>query len=152
MMKHGGVQRRWMRSCLIVDDSATIRHVLVDHIRGARKGIADIYEAADPTAAMQMFRDKEPDVVFLDMMMAGDDPKNPDGKDAAGLGVLKSMLAEKPDIPIVIVTGMSGSQPELVEAISLGAAAALRKPVSGDDIRRVLDHLAPDKERMDYFG
>lgn len=141
-----------MRSCLIVDDSVTIRRVLSAAVKKAGKGIETVYEAHEPGAAVRAFIEHKPDVVFLDMMMAGDDPKAPNDKDAAGLGVLKAMLRERPDTPIVIVTGLSGTQPELVEAISLGAAAALRKPVTAEDIKRVLDHISPDSPRMDYFG
>lgn len=141
-----------MRSCLIVDDSASARLAIAAAIRAARKGVTDLHEAEDPKTAMALFETHKPDVVFLDMMLAGDDPHAPDDKPARGLGILRSMLAARPDLPVVVVTGLSSSQPDVVDAISLGAIAALRKPVKPDEVKYVLDAIEPDKSSMDYFA
>jgi ActR/RegA family two-component response regulator len=94
----------------------------------------------------------DPDVVFLDMMLAGDDPHAPDDKPARGLSILKTMLERRPDTPVVVVTGLSGSQPDVVDAISAGAIAALRKPVRAEEVKYVLEAIEPDKTSMDYFA
>lgn len=141
-----------MRSCLIVDDSATVRRTLAAAVRAAQKGIDRVHEAEDPESAMKLFDEHDPDIVFLDMMLAGDDIDDTDGKPAKGLGVLRSMLAARPETPIVVITGLPGSQPDVVDAISLGAIAALRKPLKPEEVRFVLDSVEPDKTRMDYFA
>ncbi|HUR68277.1 MAG TPA: response regulator [Candidatus Thermoplasmatota archaeon] len=141
-----------MRSCLVVDDSATVRRTIAAAIRAARKGVQEVHEAEDPAAALALFESQKPDVVFLDMMLAGDDPHAPDDQPARGLGVLRSMLALRPDLPVVVVTGLANSQPDVVDAISLGAVAALRKPVKPEEVKYVLDAIEPDASRMDYFA
>lgn len=140
-----------MRACLIVDDSPTVRRAVAAAVRATRK-VEEVHEAGDPTAAMQMFEARKPDVVFLDMMLAGDGARDPDGDSAKGLEVLRSMLEKNPDTHVVVITGLPASQPDVVDAISLGAVAALRKPVRPEEIRHVLDNLQPDKPGMDYFG
>lgn len=141
-----------MRSCLIVDDSATIRQVLSRAVRAARKGIVDVHEAGDPRSALEAFDRAKPDVVFLDMMLPGDDPRAPDDKEAQGMTVLRTILARRPEQHVVVVTGLAPNQPDVVDAISLGAVAALRKPVRPEEVRMVLDAIEPDRAAMDYFG
>jgi two-component system chemotaxis response regulator CheY len=141
-----------MRSCLIIDDSETVRLTIAAAVRAARKGVMDMHYAENSEMALQLFAEHRPDVVFLDMMLAGDDPHAPDGQPARGLGILRSMLASRPDLPVVVVTGLAGSQPDVVDAISLGAIAALRKPVKPEEVKYVLDAIDPDKSSMDYFA
>lgn len=140
-----------MRACLIVDDSPTVRRAVAAAVRATRK-VEEVHEAGDPAAAMQMFEAERPDIVFLDMMLAGDAARDPDGDSAKGLQVLRSMLESRPDTHVVVITGLPASQPDVVDAISLGAVAALRKPVKPEEIRHVLDNLQPDRPGMDYFG
>lgn len=141
-----------MRSCLIVDDSATSRRSVLAAVRAARKGVQEFHEAEDPETALKLFAEMEPDIVFLDMMLAGDDVHQPDSEPARGVGLLRSMLEKRPDVPVVVVTGLPGTQPDVVDAISLGAVAALRKPVRLDEVRYVLESIAPDRTTMDYFA
>lgn len=141
-----------MRSCLIVDDSATARRTVQAAVRAAKKGVDQFHEAEDPATALKLFAERAPDVVFLDMMLAGDDVHAPDSEPARGVGLLRSMLAQRPDVPVVVVTGLSGSQPDVVDAISLGAIAALRKPIRAEDVKYVLDSIEPDKYTTDYFA
>ncbi|HET6405404.1 MAG TPA: response regulator [Candidatus Thermoplasmatota archaeon] len=140
-----------MRACLIVDDSQTVRRAVAAAVRATRK-VEEVHEAGDPAEALQLFESRQPELVFLDMMLAGDAARDPNGESAKGLEVLRSMLASRPDTHIVVITGLPSSQPDVVDAISLGALAALRKPVKAEDIRYVLDSIQPDKARMDYFG
>ena len=141
-----------MRSCLIVDDSETARLTVAAAVRAAGKGVREIHQAEDPETALKLFREREPDVVFLDMMLAGDDVHAADSEPARGVGLLRSILAHRPDVPVVVVTGLPGSQPDVVDAISLGAVAALRKPVRAEEVKFVLESIEPDRSRMDYFG
>lgn len=140
-----------MRACLIVDDSPTVRRAVAAAVRATRK-VEEVHEAGDPDTALISFEKNKPDVVFLDMMLAGDAARDPDGDSAKGLQVLKSMLAKRPDTHVVVITGLPASQPDVVDAISLGAIAALRKPVKPDEIRYILESIQPEKAGMDYFA
>lgn len=144
-----------MRSALVVDDSATIRLTLARAIQHARKGRLDVHEADEPGAAMKVFHDVRPDVVFLDMVfpdeVEGTRPDRESEKQEAGLDLLKEMLRERPDVSIVLVTGLPSNHPDVVDAVNLGAAGCLRKPIRPDDVRAVLEALDPDERRVDYI-
>lgn len=141
-----------MRSCLIVDESAIDRQTVVEAVRGARHGIMEFHEADGAVQALQLFDAHRPDVVFVDMALAADEGPAKDGRAAMGRGVLRALLARSPSTPVVVMTGILGPQPEVVEAISLGAIAALRKPVKPEEVKFVLGSIEPDKPSMDYFG
>jgi len=125
--------------------------MLAAAVRATRK-VEHVHEAGDPQAALKVFEEEKPDIVFLDMMLAGDAARDPEGESAKGLGVLRSMLASRPHTHVVVVTGLPSSQPDVVDAISLGAIAALRKPVKAEEVKYVLDSIEPDKPGMDYFA
>lgn len=142
-----------MRSVLVVDDSATIRFALARALRALRGPSVEVHEAEDPTRALKVFRDLRPDVVFLDMVFPDDGgATQPDReKEEAGLQVLKDMLRERPDVPIVLVTGLPTNHPDVVDAVNLGATASLRKPLKIEEVRAVLELVDPDDDRTDYI-
>lgn len=143
-------QPRGMRSCLIVDDSEPARRTVEAAVRAAKKGVDQFHETDDAATALKLFEERSPDVVFLAMAFAGDDVHAPDPTRAAGL--LRAMLAQRPDVPVVVVTGPAGPQPEVVDAISLGAIAALRKPIQAADVKYVLDSIAPDTFGTEFYA
>lgn len=122
---------------LVVDDSTPIRLMMKAAIEKAG-GEAAIEEAADAKTALERFRATPPDVVFLDMNLAGG---------PGGLDVMTEMLTERPEARIVIVTGLPRSDPRVIDAISNGAAAFIEKPVRTDDVRRVLTTISQESGR-----
>ena len=126
-----------MRSCLIVDADESARASVVDAVRAASKGLREFHEAVDAEGALRIFEAEKPDVVFLDV---------------THLGLLHAMLAARPTVHVVLVTGSTGVQPSMVDAISLGAIAALRKPVREEEVKFVLESIDPEKARRDYFS
>ena len=123
---------------LIVDDSPSIRLRISAALKQATIG-ATLLEAADAAGAMAVFTKEQPDVVFLDMMLA---------QGPGGLTVLKDMLGERPDARIVLITSLPPGHPDMIEAIGLGAVAHLPKPISNDAVRRVLDQLEAEEGRV----
>ena len=55
---------------LVVDDEALARQRLVD-LLGKVANVAQVFEATDGNAAVQLIASRRPDVVFLDMQMPG---------------------------------------------------------------------------------
>ena len=55
---------------LIVDDNAAVRRVIKMLLAGLA---ADVYECADGTAALALYAAERPDVVLMDIQMAGMD-------------------------------------------------------------------------------
>lgn len=122
-----------MALCLVVDDSPTVRLMISSNLRRIKES-HDVIEASEPDKAMDLFARERPDVVFLDMKL---------GPEMAGLQLLRRMLALKPMTHIVVISGLSPEHPDIVDAMSEGAFAFLRKPVRSD----VLESLMRDIEK-----
>jgi DNA-binding NarL/FixJ family response regulator len=143
-----------MVTFLVVDDSPTVllalrRSILHAHPR------ARIVEATDMSRAMKVFEDVRPDVVLVDMVLPADEirPRPEDAEpESAGLRLLQQMLAVRPGTPIILVTGMVATHPDIVDALSLGVAGVLRKPVRAEDLKAIIASLFPDGEMLSYFG
>jgi len=119
---------------LVIDDDDALRQVCLDMLqaRGYRTlGAASVGEG------LRVFGEKRPAAVLLDL-------KLPDG---TGLDVLRELQRRSPVTPVVVVSGF-GSVSDAVEAMRLGAAEYIEKPVARERLYDVLDRaLAPLPER-----
>ncbi len=109
------------KTILIIDDEKTIRWSLGEAL------VASGYETVDAetaSAGIAAFRDASPDLVLLDM-------KLPDG---SGLDVLKTLKAEDPAVPVVMMTAYAELE-TAVEAMKIGAYDFIAKPYSADKLR-----------------
>lgn len=102
---------------MIVDDSASVRRLLVDMLAQER-GIELLGTAQDPLIAAKKMRRNLPDVLILDIEMPRMD----------GLTFLKKIMSQHP-IPTIICSSLAvpGSQAEL-QALALGAVGVIEKP------------------------
>jgi two-component system response regulator ResD len=100
---------------LIVDDEPNIREVVGLYLR--RDG-HDIISAADGEEALEVFRESEPDLVVLDLML----PK------MSGLEVCRRMRADR-RVPMILLTAR-GEEEERIVGLSLGADDYVVKPFS----------------------
>ena len=111
---------------VVIDDEAAQRELTTRYLR--RQGFA-VRTAVDGTAGLELVRSLKPRVVLLDVLMPGLD----------GWSVLKT-LKEDPEtsaIPVVMVSFVA--EPGL--SSSLGADAALRKPVDWTGLKSVMDRF-----------
>jgi two-component system nitrogen regulation response regulator NtrX len=115
---------------LVIDDDDALRQICLDMLtsRGYRTlGAASVGEG------LRVFGEKQPAAVLLDL-------KLPDG---TGLDVLRELQRRSPVTPVVVVSGY-GSVTDAVEAMRLGAAEYIEKPVARERLYDVLDRaLAP---------
>jgi len=100
---------------LIADDSPIIRFELVDILE--EFGCEIVGEAENGIQAVELFKQFEPDIVTLDIIMPEKD----------GITALKEILQIKPTAKIVMVTAM-GSKQTLFECIKAGAFDFIEKP------------------------
>lgn len=114
---------------LVVDDSRAIRVVMADTLRKLQPS-ATVVEAPDGESALRSFIEGRFDVVFLDLIM-------PSG--IGGVAVLERLLEVDPRARVAIVTGLGDGTPEVVSALSAGAFAYVRKPITTDALKHVLD-------------
>src|SRR5512137_1357024 len=115
---------------LVIDDDGALRKICLDMLgaRGYRS-----FGAASVGDGLRAFAERPPAAVLLDL-------KLPDG---TGLDVLRELQRRSVTTPVVVISGL-GSVPDAVEAMRLGAAEYLEKPVSRDRLYQVLERvLAP---------
>jgi two-component system response regulator ResD len=100
---------------LIVDDEPNIREVVGLYLR--RDGHT-VVSATDGEEALKAFRESEPDLVILDLML----PK------MSGLEVCRRMRADR-RVPLIMLTAR-GEEEERIVGLSLGADDYVVKPFS----------------------
>jgi len=88
--------------------------------------------ALSGTQALAMLEADRPDVMVLDLRMP----------DIDGLDVLRRVKSTCPEVAVIIMTG-HGSEQDEEEAMRLGAAAYLRKPVDISQLIRTVRRAAP---------
>lgn len=114
-------------SVLIVDDHALFREGLAGLLR-CRPNLQVVGQAADGAQAVALARELMPDLVLMDVRMAGID----------GLTATRQITTEMPDVRVVMLT-MSESEADLFEAIKNGAQGYLLKHVLPEELYRFIE-------------
>jgi DNA-binding response OmpR family regulator len=111
------------QSVLVIDDAQDI-HDLVD-VRLRPEGVT-VLHALDPDAGMGIARELRPDVVLLDLDLAG----------RSGLDVCRNLLADPrlSSIPVIFLTGTVDVATK-VQAFDAGAIDYVTKPFDGVELR-----------------
>ncbi|MEK6748621.1 MAG: chemotaxis response regulator protein-glutamate methylesterase [Pseudomonadota bacterium] len=105
---------------LIVDDSASVRKLLVEVLSGDPE-INVIAAVADPILAMQRMKMQWPDVISLDIEMPRMD----------GLTFLRQIMAERPTPVVICSTLTEKGADETLQALAAGAVEIITKPKLG---------------------
>jgi len=110
-----------MPSILLVDDEANIRRMLGALLRAEGH---DVVEAANGHAAVLAVDEREPDAIFLDLMM----PPGPDG-----LATLQALRERGTSAPVIMMSGKA-QLADAVRAARLGAFQFLEKPLTPESV------------------
>jgi two-component system response regulator RegA len=113
------------RSVLVVDDDEPFRSRLSRALRA--RGL-DVREAADVASAITSATQDSPEMAVVDLRL-------PDG---SGLDIVKALHQLDAATMIVVLTGY-GSIATALEAVRLGAANYLTKPVDADRVLAAFD-------------
>ncbi|MFH0728275.1 MAG: sigma 54-interacting transcriptional regulator [Pseudomonadota bacterium] len=100
---------------LIVDDEPVIRESVSVYLQDSG---FEVIEANNGKAGLAVFREKKPDLMLLDLRMPVMD----------GLEVLTVVTRESSDTPVIVISG-AGVLQDAVEALRLGAADFITKPI-----------------------
>ena len=127
-----------METILIVDDDPGFRRLLETILKG--EGYA-VDAAGSVAEAVEAAARKSYHLVISDL-------KLPDG---GGLDVVRHVKEEMPEVPVVMITAF-GTVASAVDAMKLGAADYLGKPLSSPDelrlvVRKALDQSCAARER-----
>lgn len=106
---------------LVVEDNKLFRFSLSETLKG--EGYS-VIEAGDGNAAIEIFKEEEPDLIILDLKI----PR------ISGMEVLRKVKEITNDVPIIIITG-HGDISSAVSAMKLGAFDYLTKPLDMEDLK-----------------
>ncbi len=113
---------------LIVDDALFMRNLLRDIFLGAGWEIAG--EAADGQEALEKYRELQPDLVTMDIVM----PQR------SGIEALQDIMVEDSEAVIVMCSAL-GQESMVMEAIQNGAKDFIVKPFQQEQVVEVVGRV-----------
>lgn len=113
------------RNILIADDTAFMRVYIRETLTKA--GFLVVGEASDGESAIAMYRQKQPDLIVLNLVMPN----------TSGIDTLREIKAWDPDAKVLVCSALAQA-PTVVSAIKSGACEFLAKPF---DPQRLVDTL-----------
>lgn len=105
---------------LVIDDDETICSLFKDTLEEEGYTVTTVN---DSSKGLELVKDKDYDLVFLDLKMPGMD----------GAELFKQIRVTKPKLPITIITGYPDSD-LMVRALTHGPFGVMNKPFNGSDI------------------
>ena len=114
---------------LIADDHAVVRAGLKQILTGV-SGVTEIDGVADGDEVMEKIKEKDYDVVVLDISMPG---KN-------GLEVLKQLKSAKPKLPVLILSMYAEGQ-YAVRVLKAGASGYLTKDSASEELVNAVEKI-----------
>jgi DNA-binding response OmpR family regulator len=99
-----------------------------------------VYIAEDGREALDIYHDKKPDVLLLDISMPFMD----------GLEVAKAVREENKEIPIIMLTAHS-EQTKLMRAVNLKLEEYLLKPINEGNLRKVILKVINEIQNRDII-
>jgi DNA-binding response OmpR family regulator len=121
------VERKPMKSILIIDDESPVREVLKIALK---ENGYDVREAEDGRRGIDSFSEANPDIVITDVNMP----------EMSGIAVTQKIREMNSDVDIVIMTGY-GSEELVIEALRAGASNYIKKPISFKELFTILDGI-----------
>ena len=118
-----------MGRVLVVDDEPDV--LLLCRLNLQQRG-HELIEASEGGRAMELVRERHPDVIVLDLMMPG----------VTGYDVLEALRGDEAtsDIPVLVLTAKS-LRADRERSRGLGAAAFLTKPFLPSELCEMVDSL-----------
>ena len=113
---------------LIVDDSFVSRKAIQDSI--IELGLEIVGEAHNGDTALEIFQQTNPDIVTMDITMAG----------MNGVECIEKMNALDPEVRILVVSSVT-DESVLRDAVTKGARGYVSKPFKKEDLARSLKVL-----------
>ncbi len=122
---------------LVVDDSETVRSIIIKTLELAGIPIGDVHQAANGREALAVMRDHWVDLVFSDINMPV----------MSGLEMLAQMHEDDTlkTIPVVVVS-TEGSTTRIESLKKQGMRAYIRKPFTPEQVRSVVKEIMGDAD------
>ena len=120
-----------MLKVFLVEDEYVVREGIKNNIDWAGHGYDFVGEAGDGELAFPMIEKLRPDIVITDIRMPFMD----------GLELSRLLREKMPETEIIILSGFEEFE-YAKEAIKLGIAQYLTKPIKGDDLLKEVDIIS----------
>ena len=117
---------------LYIEDDATVRAeigVLLEMLG------YEVVFAGDAPEARKRFQDNPVDLVLTDLYMPG----------GLGTELLKEFHRSKPGLPVIVMTGFPSDE-TIRQTLISGGYTYLAKPVSGDQLRTVIERALSERD------
>jgi len=121
---------------LIIDDDDVVRESLAAYLEDS--GFR-VLQANNGQLGLQTFEQQTPDLVICDLRMPH----------MGGLELIRTLNARAPQLPVIVVSG-AGVMSDAVEALRLGAADYLIKPLEDLAVLEHSVHRALERARLQY--
>lgn len=126
---------------LVIDDDKVVRTSIAAYLEDSG---FNVLQAANGEDGLAIFETEQPDLVICDVRM----PK------LGGIELIRQIVAIAPELPVIVVSG-AGVMNDAVEALRLGAADYLIKPIEDlavleHSIKRSLERVRLAKENALY--
>jgi len=116
---------------LLADNSVFVRILLANGL--GTLGFEVVAVAGNGREALDMYARYRPDIALIDLKL----------DDAGGIEVIRTLVKNYPLAVVALMVPESMDDPEvIVEAIRAGARAYIRKPSSGEEMKKRLVSLA----------
>ena len=122
---------------LLVDDHEVVRLGLKSLIE-RHAGFEVVAEAASQHEAIQKAVDFEPDIVLMDIRLAG----------GSGIEACEEIMTERPSTKVIMLTSYAEDE-MLFSAIRAGAVGYVLKQVGGNDVIRAIESAARGEATLD---
>ena len=129
------------KQILVIDDDDVVRQSIVAYLEDSGFSVK---EAPDGRTGIDLLKSSSPSIVITDLRMP----------DVDGLQVLKTIRNWKPELPVIVVSGM-GVVRDVVDALRLGAVDYLVKPLVDMEvlvhaINRILEREGLREQNVGY--
>lgn len=114
---------------LICDDSIFVRTKMKNYLK--ELGVKEVYEAANGQEAIDKYKEFQPTVAFIDIIMPVKS-----GIEAA------TEIVEFDKKAKVVMASSVGTQNHLKDAINAGAYEFLQKPISNEQLKKIIEIIA----------
>jgi two-component system chemotaxis response regulator CheY len=116
---------------LIVDDSAFMRNLLQQLLDGEHRVVG---EAENGVEAVELYRELDPDVVTMDVVMPIRD----------GIEATEKIKTDDPEARVVMCTSV-GQEEKMRAAVEAGADGYITKPFQKPNVLEAIADIAPAK-------
>ena len=117
---------------LIVDDSATVRAMIVKTLKLTQLPLSEVHQATNGREALDVLEEKWIDLVLTDINMP-----EMDGIELVGRMAENGIMQ---NVPVVVVS-TEGSQVRIAELKQQGIRGYLRKPFTPEDLKEMVENV-----------